>query len=141
MDLPTLVDFLGYRLRKASHQASQDLARRLASKGVTVAEWEVLWTLYGEPQSPSFVAADLSIDRGAITRLADRLVKKGLLVRRPNKTDRRGQTLALTRKGSALALELLALADHGEVELKKRLGAKQYADTARLVEHFLSKGQ
>jgi hypothetical protein len=38
-------------------------------------------------------------------------------------------------------LELLALVDHGDVELKKRLGAKQYADTARLVEHFLSKGQ
>jgi hypothetical protein len=38
-------------------------------------------------------------------------------------------------------LELLALVDHSNVELKKRLGAKQYADTARLVEHFLSKGQ
>jgi DNA-binding MarR family transcriptional regulator len=141
MALPTLIDFLGSRLRQASNQASQDLARRLAPKGVTVAEWEVLWTLYGDPQSPSIVASGLSIDRGAITRLADRLVKKGLLVRRPSKTDRRGQTLALTRKGSALALELLALVDHSNVELKKRLGAKQYADTARLVEHLLSKGQ
>ncbi|HEX4105363.1 MAG TPA: MarR family transcriptional regulator [Rhizomicrobium sp.] len=106
-----------------------------------MAEWEVLWALYGEPDSPSVVASYLSIDRGAITRLANRLVKKGLLVRRANGADRRGQTLTLTRKGAALALELLALANHREEELKKRLGARQYADTARLLEHFLSGGQ
>ena len=137
MGLPTLADFLGSWLRQASNCASQDLAHRLAPKGVTVAEWEVLWTLYEAPTSPSVVATDLSIDRGAITRLADRLIKKGLLVRQPNKADRRAQILALTRKGSALAQELLALAEQGEAELKTRIKAKPYAAMVRLLGKFV----
>jgi len=137
-DLPTLGNHLGSRLRQASNWASQDLARRLAPKGVTVAEWEVLWTLYGEPTSPSAVATNLSVDRGGITRLANRLVKKGLVVRQPNKEDGRGHNLALTRKGSALALELLALVEEGEAELKTRIKAGPHATMLRLVNKFIA---
>jgi MarR family multiple antibiotic resistance transcriptional regulator len=137
-DLPTLSNFLGSWLRLASNYASQDLSRRLASKRVTVAEWEVLWTLYGYPMSPSAVARDLSVDKGGITRLANRLVKKGLLVRRPNEEDGRGHKLTLTRKGSALALELLALVEEGEAELKTRITTGRHAALIRLLTRFMA---
>lgn len=136
MDLPILRDFLSSSLRQASNRASQVLARKLASKGITVSEWEVLWALYEEPSRPSDVATELSIDKGAITRLADRLIKKGLLVRRANKKDRRGQILELTAKGSGLAQELLPLTQQAEAELKSRLKAKGYEAMMRLLGQF-----
>jgi MarR family multiple antibiotic resistance transcriptional regulator len=98
----------------------------------------MLWTLYGDPLSPSAVATDLAVDRGGITRLANRLVKKGLLVRQPNKEDGRGHKLALTRKGSALALELLPLAQDGEAELKARIKAGPHAAMIRLLAKFMA---
>jgi DNA-binding MarR family transcriptional regulator len=73
--------------------------------------------LYGkEPMLPSRLAAQLGLTRGAVTKLADRLIAKNLTVREANPDDGRAQTLGLTAQGSAFVPELAALADQNDAE-------------------------
>lgn len=109
---------LGYWLRFVSNHVSHAFSRKLAARDVTVAEWVILRELFAQnaPVVPSDLAAGLGITRGAISKLADRLIDKALLKRTADKDDRRYQTLALTPKGRALVPVLSALADRNDAE-------------------------
>jgi len=108
---------LGYWLRFVSNHVSQAFGRKLEARGATAAEWVVLRELLDrEAEAPSRLAARLGMTRGAISKLADRLAAKGLLVRRSDGADRRFQSLELTPAGRALAPELAELADRNDEE-------------------------
>jgi DNA-binding MarR family transcriptional regulator len=112
-----LSDHIGYWLRYLSNHVSQAFARKIEARGVTVAEWVVMRQLLGEEAlAPSRLADRMGMTRGAVTRLADRLIAKSLLLRVADPTDRRAQTLALTAAGRALVPELAALADANDAE-------------------------
>ncbi len=92
-------------------------AGRVAEKGVTVAEWVMMRALYGQPPTaPSRLADQMGMTRGAITKLADRLIAKGLILREASAQDGRAQTLVLTQRGHALVPELAALADRNDAD-------------------------
>ncbi|HTZ66777.1 MAG TPA: MarR family transcriptional regulator [Roseiarcus sp.] len=103
-------------MRYVSNHVSHAFSLKLATRGVTVAEWVVLRELYDGESAPSALADRLSMTRGAISKLADRLIVKGLIVRRANAGDRRFQSLALTRAGRAATPKLAALADENDRE-------------------------
>jgi len=108
---------LGYWLRFVSNQVSHAFSRKLEARDVTVAEWVVLRELYErEAIVPSELADALGMTRGAISKLADRLMAKSLVTRTSNKQDRRYQALALTPEGRALVPDLSALADRNDAE-------------------------
>lgn len=108
---------LGYWLRFVSNHASHAFAQKVEARGVTVAEWAVMRTLYNRDfAAPSDVARDLGMTRGAISKLVDRLEEKGFVSRVSNADDRRRQTLALTKAGLALTPALAALADQNDAE-------------------------
>ena len=124
--LPELTDHLGYWLRAVSNHVSHGFAEKVAAKGVTVAEWVILRSLHGQPPtSPSRLAETLGLTRGAVTKLADRLIAKSLVVRRANREDARSQTLALTAQGSRLVPALAALADQNDTEAFSKLSASE----------------
>ncbi len=115
--VPKLTEHLGYWLRQVSNHVSHGYARKLAAKEITVAEWGLMRTLYGkEPTPPSLLASEMGLTRGAITKLADRLIAKALVIREASLDDRRTQTLRLTAKGAKFVPELAALADQNEAE-------------------------
>jgi DNA-binding MarR family transcriptional regulator len=121
-----LTTHLGFWLRAVSNHVSHAFAAKLAVKDVTVAEWVVMRTLYGkDPMPPSQVAKEIGMTRGAITKLADRLAAKSLIVRKANRDDRRAQTLALTPQGARLVPELAALADRNDAEFFDHLTATE----------------
>jgi DNA-binding MarR family transcriptional regulator len=61
-----------------------------ADKDVTAAEWVVLLELFGgEAAGPSRLAERLGLTRGAISKLADRLIQKRLIVREDSAEDLR----------------------------------------------------
>lgn len=125
-DVSDLTAHLGYWLRHVSNHVSQAFARKLASKDVTVAEWALMRVLYGsEPIAPSRLAEIMGLTRGAVTKLANRLVGKGLIVREASADDGRAQTLALTATGAAFVPELAALADQNEVECFSHLSGEE----------------
>lgn len=108
---------LGYWLRYVSNQVSHAFARKLAAREVTVAEWVVMRELYDKDMlAPSLLADRLGMTRGAISKLADRLIAKDLLVRKAGGSDRRFQTLSLTGEGRTLIPKLSALADQNDEE-------------------------
>ena len=107
---------LGYWIRYVSNHVSHAFSLKLAAVGVTVAEWVVLRELYDGESAPSALADRIGMTRGAISKLADRLIAKGLIVRRAGAGDRRFQSLALTARGRALTPKLAALADENDRE-------------------------
>jgi DNA-binding MarR family transcriptional regulator len=117
---------LGYWLRFVSNHVSHGFALKVEAEGVTVAEWVVLRTLLdGGAAAPSDVAQALGMTRGAISKLADRLVEKGLVLRTASESDRRFQALELSDEGRALVPVLAALADANEEEFFGHLPAEE----------------
>ena len=122
--VPELTDHLGYWLRQVSNHVSQGFARKLAAQEVTVAEWAVMRVLFERgPTPPSRVADEMGMTRGAITKLADRLIAKDLMIRESNPEDGRAQTLQLTNRGAGFVPELAALAGANEAECFGHLSA------------------
>ena len=112
-----LEDHLGYWLRFVSNHVSHAFSLKVAALDVTVAEWVVLRELFdADAQPPSLLAGQIGMTRGAISKLADRLIAKGLVARTASTQDRRYQTLALTGSGRALVPKLSALADRNDKE-------------------------
>lgn len=107
-----LEDHLGYWLRHVSNHVSDAFARKLAAEKVSVVEWVVLRETYEvDSVAPSVLAKKIGLTRGAVTKVADRLIERSLLVRQANPDDGRAQTLALTTQGRKLVPVLAALAD------------------------------
>ena len=99
-DVSGLTAHLGFWLRYVSNYVSHAFALKLAAKGVTAAEWVMMRALYdSDPTPPSRLANDLGMTRGAITKLADRLIRKSLVARKADPADGRAQTLTLTSRG------------------------------------------
>lgn len=135
-----LGDHLGFWLRYVSNHVSHAFATKLAKKGVTVAEWALMRALYGrEPLPPSRVAGEMGMTRGAITKLADRLIAKSLLLREASAKDGRAQTLSLTPKGRALVPVLARLADANEEEFFAHLTAAERKTLERLLKRMVER--
>jgi len=75
----------------------------LAAAGLPSLSWyDALYQLYRAPERRlrmSELAQGALMSRSGLTRLVDRLVKEGLIIRRTCPSDRRGQHAELTKKG------------------------------------------
>ena len=129
-----LTSHLGYWLRYVSNHVSHAFARKLEGEDVTVAEWAVLRALYGEaPVAPSQLAGQMGMTRGAISKLADRLIAKALIVRTDSEDDGRAHTLSLSASGKALVPKLSALADQNDAEFFDHLTPEDRATVERVL--------
>lgn len=130
----TLDTHLGYWLRFVSNHVSHAFSRKLAARGITVAEWATMREMLDrEPVAPSALAARLGMTRGAISKLSDRLVAKKLAIRTHDGDDRRRQTLALTGTGRTLVPELAHLADRNDAEFFGHLTPAERASLESLM--------
>ncbi len=115
-DLPFFwVNRVSFALRK-------ELSRRFTDAGHAVGpeEWAVLLVLWSKgPQTPSTLSEQTIRDRTTVTRLIDGMVRKGLVARSENPTDRRRTDISLTPTGEALEADLVPLA----IELIGRVSA------------------
>lgn len=137
-----LTAHIGFWLRIVSNHVSHAFAAKLADKEVTVAEWSLMRTLHGkEPTPPSRIADEMGMTRGAITKLADRLIVKSLITREANADDGRAQTLALTGRGISLVPDLAALADGNDAEFFACLTRDEREALLRLLRSLAERGQ
>lgn len=111
-----LKSHLGYHLRIVSNAVSHSFARKLAASEVTVAEWVILREMYSsdDKTSPSVVAELTGLTRGAVSKLIDRLLHKGLVTRTESTGDRRYQEIKLTANAIKLVPKLAKLADEND---------------------------
>ncbi len=135
-----LTAHVGFWLRYVSNHVSQAFARKLEGHGVTAAEWVVMRELHdGEAVAPSRLAGRLGMTRGAITKLAERLIETSLATRKANPDDARAQTLTLTAQGRRLVPELAALADRNDAEFFDHLTAAETATLKRLLKGIVER--
>ena len=133
-----LTEHLGYWLRQVSNHVSHTFARKVEAHGVTVAEWVLMRHLLDEKAlAPSRLAGRMGMTRGAISKLADRLIAKSLLTRAADPADGRAQTLALTRAGRALVPRLAALADANDAEFFAHLKSKDREALFRILREIV----
>ncbi len=96
--MPTLFDSLekstkSYRQLTQAHIAAAGIA-------ITLDQWQILKTLQANPDITYQEIADRVFkDLASITRIIDRLVRKGAVRRTPHSEDRRRSALTLTRTG------------------------------------------
>lgn len=124
----------GYWMRMVSNAVSQAFARKLAAEDVTVAEWVLMRSLHGSAETtPSSLADQMGMTRGAITKLADRLMAKGLVARKAHEEDKRAHYLFLTEEGAARVPKLAAFADQNDAAFFGVLEADDLAALDRLL--------
>lgn len=135
-----LPDHLGYWLRLVSNQVSTSFARKLAGADVTVAEWVVLRVLFeSDGVAPNKLAAALGMTRGAISKLADRLIAKRLVLRTDSADDGRMHVLTLTGNGGRLVPRLAALADENDKQFFGALNASERAALRQILEKLAAR--
>ena len=101
-DLDYEVEGIVDRIGSLNKRFRRQMDQTLAEHGMTRQDWEVLKTLrhHGiDTCSPGDVSSELELSSGAVTNRLDRLERAGLILRRPDPSDRRGVKLELTPEG------------------------------------------
>lgn len=134
------------RLSRLAKHLERLRKHAFTSHGLEVWEWDVLSALRrsGEPYelSPGQLVAATMVTSGTMTNRVDRLVSRGLVVRRPAPSDRRGILVRLTPEGRESvdgALDTLLELEHATLE---HLPVEEREHVARglraLTSHFTS---
>ncbi len=135
-----LTAHLGFWLRYVSNHVSQAFAQKIAANGVTVAEWAFMRALYPDDAvAPSVLADRMGMTRGAISKLADRLIAKDMVVRKADPDDGRSQIVALAAKGRALVPKLAVLADRNDAEFFDHLSAHEQKALRRILQGIVER--
>ena len=99
-----------YLVRRITTSMIQQANRRLVEHGVTSTQWAPLFRIRMS-RSPTVadLARELDMDAGAMTRLLDRLERKGFCKRVRSAEDRRVVNIELTHDGEAAIAEVPAV--------------------------------
>jgi len=101
-------DSVGYLLRRVYTIMHDRIEAAFAGHGFTLMQWIVLiYVRDGLARTASDIAREFRHDSGALTRVIDRLERRGLLTRERSTRDRRSVNLALTAQGRRTIEELL----------------------------------
>lgn len=125
---------LGYWLRRVSNAVSAEFARGLQGKQTSVAEWVLMRHLYyRDNAAPADLAKSLTMTRGAISKIIDKLEAKGWMKSRVDPEDHRGRHLSLTALGRRAVPELARIADRNDEEFFACLDIGERATLRRLL--------
>ena len=103
-------NFPCWLMRVISTVVRAEVDRRMEPLGLTQAQWiPVLRLASGEAQTAADLARSTMQTPGAMTRLIDRLVDKGIIERERCTDDRRVVRLALTEEGKRAAVQVPAI--------------------------------
>ncbi len=97
-------DSVGHRVAQLRCALRRNLEQELTDYGLSAPQWVILMKASHEPDlTAADLAKGLETDPGAMTRLLDRMEKKGLIRRVRAVDDRRRILIELSSRGRALA--------------------------------------
>ncbi|MBX3642245.1 MAG: MarR family transcriptional regulator [Rubrivivax sp.] len=142
---PFIDGYLAYLLARASQLISAEFHVVVRRSRLPVLQWRVLATLAdGQALSVGEVAAIVLVPQSTATRVAERMVQAGLLLRADDAQDRRITRIRLSAKGLKLAARLVQQARAHEAAVVQRLGAADARTLKRilrsLIEHHAPGG-
>lgn len=131
---------VGYWLRFVSNHVSGAFQQRLAAYDVTVAEWVALRSICGLGScSLSELAERMGSDPSTVSRLVERVLRKGLAARTHSDDDRRRVRIELTKAGRAVVPKLAREADANDDLHFGHLSTKEKGSLAALMQELVRK--
>lgn len=112
-----LADYLQFLLATASGIASHGFHVQAVGAGVPVAEWRVLACLSDKDgQTVTELARLAQMEQSRLTRVVERMDKRGLVLRERSVADRRNVFVHLTPEGRTMGAQLVQQAKRHEAE-------------------------
>ena len=103
-----LEDSLGFILNKINTKLKNELFQQLKENDVTPEQWAILNCLWEkEGITPKELADRTFKDKPNTNRILEKLIVKGLVVRKPHPVDKRAFQIFLTDDGWALQAQLI----------------------------------
>lgn len=107
-------------LKRIERQLELGLQPLLDEFGLTIEQWRVMAALHEEPGQPmSLLAESAVLPAASLTRHVDKLVERGLVLRRIHPDDKRRIVTALSPVGGTVADRLAAAQRELEADLAK----------------------
>ncbi|WP_144111357.1 MarR family winged helix-turn-helix transcriptional regulator [Paraburkholderia sp. BCC1886] len=132
---------LGYYLTKARNVLVERTDRAVKPLGLTAQQIGVILMLSAcRANTPFELSRVMSYDSGSMTRLLDRLEKKGFVARTRSDEDRRMVKLELTQQGQDAARRLPALGAEVLNEQLRGFSAEDHAALMNLLGRFIANG-
>jgi DNA-binding MarR family transcriptional regulator len=133
-----LQDYLPYRLSVAANAVSRLIARAYEDRfGLKIPQWRLIAVLADEgPMTQQSLCGRTIMDKVTVMRAAHGLVRRGLVRRLPNPSDRRSHRLALTSHGERIYREIVPMALEHEQRLLRGVGREDVARLDRLLQQL-----
>ncbi|MEJ5059370.1 MULTISPECIES: MarR family winged helix-turn-helix transcriptional regulator [unclassified Pseudomonas] len=129
---------LGILLGRTAALKDRLLDRHLAPLGITASQLKVLRIIRRGDDTAVALCRHLSIHSACMTRMLDRLERKGLIVRTPDDQDRRQVRLALTSEGEAMSTALPTMEVDAMNEFTECLTSEEVSRLESLLAKMLS---
>ena len=135
---PFIDDYLAYLLARASHLISAEFHGVVRCARLPVLQWRVLATLADAQVASIGAVADIVlVPQSTLTRVAERMVRSGLLLRAADAADRRITRIRLSAKGLKLAARLVPQARAHEAAVVDALGEADAATLKRILRRLI----
>jgi DNA-binding MarR family transcriptional regulator len=132
----------GYLLSQLMQLMRREVEQRMARLDLTDAQWKPLWLLHlGRADTPLEMARELDMDAGALSRLLERLVAKGLIERERSEVDRRVVHLRLTSEGAAVAAQVPNVLATVNNDFLQGMDKAEWQQLMTLLAHMIANGQ
>lgn len=132
VDDPPRIGSLVVLLRYCENKVRQRLQPILDEAGLSPEHWRVIALLQERPGlGASAIAKGAVLPSASVTRHVDKLVERGMVVRRIDPRDKRRVVLALSPRGQEIAERLLAEERAVEDTIAAGLGAQRFGALAR----------
>jgi DNA-binding MarR family transcriptional regulator len=133
----TLIEFIGYSMKRALSITQADLSRVLSEFGLRAVSFSALSIIVSQPGLTQTQLADaLQIERSNLVTLIDELVGRNLILRAPVAQDRRRHALVPTTAGKKLAVSARTAVEGHERALFACLTADEQVELKRLLTKF-----
>lgn len=129
---PSHVGSLVVLLRYCENKVRQRLQPLLDEAGLSPEHWRIMALLHEQPGlGAGAIAKGAVLPSASVTRHVDKLVERGMVVRRIDPADKRRVVLALSPRGQDTAERLLAEERAVEDTIAAGLGAERFRALAR----------
>ena len=136
---PPLLDHVGWRLWRVSSQWKARFEAGMRARGYAwfgEARSNVIGFLDREGLRQKELVKRMGFSKQAVQQLVDELVRDGIVERRPDPADLRGNIIAFTRAGRAMLQDANAVKLSIEAAYRAKLGTKEFRQLMMMLRHL-----
>lgn len=127
MNKNIFAQFMSFRIGSISRDLAKYFNNQFAKYGITIGQALVLFYLLdNDGSSLKDIATTLELDSPSVSRLVDRLLKGGHIIREEDETDRRSIRIYLTERGADLGKKIFPINDGFNEHLKEVIGDEEF---------------